>query len=69
MGDVHQKPPVVYEATRGAVAVVNTAQMAVAEAHINGLEVPDFVLERLFDTFMPVFFRYFLLALHYMIGF
>jgi cyclopropane-fatty-acyl-phospholipid synthase len=59
VGDVHKKTPFAYEATRGAVAVVNTAQMAVAEAYINGLELPDFVLEGLFDTFMPVFFRYF----------
>ena len=59
VGDVHKKTPLAYEATRGAVAVVNTAQMAVAEAYINGLELPDFVLEGLFDTFMPVFFRYF----------
>jgi cyclopropane-fatty-acyl-phospholipid synthase len=33
--------------------------MAVAEAYINGLEVPDSVLAGLFDTFMPIFFRYF----------
>ncbi|MBW4574565.1 MAG: class I SAM-dependent methyltransferase [Aphanothece sp. CMT-3BRIN-NPC111] len=59
VGDVHKKTPLAYEATRGAVAVVNTAQMALAEAYINGLELPDFVLEGLFDTFMPVFFRYF----------
>ena len=59
VGDVHIKTPLAYQATRGAVSVVNTMQMAAAEAYINGLEVPDFVLEGLFDSFMPVFFRYF----------
>lgn len=58
-GDVHQKSPLAYQATRGAVTAVNTLQMAVAEAYINGLEVPDSVLCSLFDTFMPIFFRYF----------
>ncbi|MHC5936912.1 SAM-dependent methyltransferase [Nostoc sp.] len=53
------KTPLAYTATRGAVEVVNTIQMAVAEAYINGLEVPDSVLESLFDTCMPIFFKYF----------
>jgi cyclopropane-fatty-acyl-phospholipid synthase len=58
-GDVHTKTPLAYKATRGAVKAVNAVQMAVAEAYINGLEVPDSVLIGLFDTFMPIFFRYF----------
>lgn len=58
-GDIHQKSPLAYQATRGAVGVVNTVQMAAAEAYINGLEVPDPVLCSLFDTLMPIFFRYF----------
>ncbi|MEP0848811.1 hypothetical protein [Trichocoleus sp. FACHB-40] len=33
--------------------------MAVAEAYINGFEVPDAVLRSLFDTFMPILFKYF----------
>lgn len=59
VGDVNSKSPIAYQTTRGAVAVVNTVQMAVAEAYINGLEVPDSVLRSLFDTCMPVFFKYF----------
>ncbi|WP_375492255.1 SAM-dependent methyltransferase [uncultured Nostoc sp.] len=59
VGDLNIKTPLAYTATRGAVEVVNTIQMAVAEAYINGLEVPDSVLKSLFDTFMPVFFKYF----------
>ncbi len=59
VGDVNTKTTLAYNATRGAVEVVNTVQMAVAEAYINGLEVPDSVLQGLFDTCMPVFFKYF----------
>ncbi|MHC5826476.1 MAG: SAM-dependent methyltransferase, partial [Nostoc sp.] len=59
VGDMNIKTPLAYTATRGAVEVVNTIQMAVAEAYINGLEVPDSVLESLFDTCMPIFFKYF----------
>lgn len=59
VGDINIKNPLAYRATRGAVEVVNTVQMAVAEAYINGLEVPDSVLESLFDTCMPIFFQYF----------
>lgn len=59
VGDVNTKSPLAYQVTRGAVEVVNTVQMAVAEAYINGLEVPDVVLRSLFDTCMPIFFEYF----------
>ena len=59
VGDINIKSPFAYQATRGAVEVVNTVQMAVAEAYINGLEVPDPVLRSLFDTCMPILFQYF----------
>lgn len=59
VGDVKFKSAFAYKATREAVEVVNTVQMAVAEAYINGLEVPDSVLRSLFDTCMPIFFQYF----------
>ena len=59
VGDVNIKSVFAYKATREVVEVVNTAQMAVAEAYINGLEVPDSVLRSLFDTCMPIFFKYF----------
>ena len=59
VGDINIKSPLAYQATRGAVEVVNTVQMAVAEAYINGVEVPDPVLRSLFDTCMPVLFQYF----------
>jgi cyclopropane-fatty-acyl-phospholipid synthase len=59
VGDINRKSPVAYVATRGAVEVVNAVQMTVAEAYINGLEVPDAVLRSLFDTCMPIFFKHF----------
>ena len=59
VGDVNIKSVFAYKATREVVGVVNTAQMAVAEAYINGLKVPDSVLRSLFDTCMPIFFQYF----------
>lgn len=59
VGDVNIKSVFAYKATREVVKVVNTAQMALAEAYINGLEVPDSVLRSLFDTCMPIFFQYF----------
>jgi cyclopropane-fatty-acyl-phospholipid synthase len=59
VGDMNIKTPPAYTATRGAIQVVNTIQMAVAEAYINGLEVPDPVLESIFNTSMPIFFKYF----------
>ena len=54
VGDINIKSPIAYKATRGAVEVVNTVQMAVAEAYINGLKVPAPVLQTLFDTCMPI---------------
>jgi cyclopropane-fatty-acyl-phospholipid synthase len=59
VGDVNTKTTLAYKATRGVVQVVNSVQMAVGEAYINGLEVPDPVLQGLFDTCMPIFFKYF----------
>jgi cyclopropane-fatty-acyl-phospholipid synthase len=59
IGDINIKDPMAYQATRGVVSVVNTVQMAVAEAYINGLEVPDSTLKTLFNTCMPVFFKNF----------
>jgi cyclopropane-fatty-acyl-phospholipid synthase len=59
IGDVNHKTAIAYQATRGAVMAVNAVQMAFAEAYINGMEVPDAALKVLFNTCMPVFFKYF----------
>jgi cyclopropane-fatty-acyl-phospholipid synthase len=57
--DINAKGPVAYLATRGMAHVVNALQMAMAEAYINGLEVPDPALRTVFRTYMPVLFRHF----------
>ncbi len=59
IGDIHAKSPLAYRATRGAVQVVNGVQMAFAEAYINGVELPDSVMRSLFNTCMPIIFKYF----------
>ncbi|MEO8890290.1 MAG: class I SAM-dependent methyltransferase [Coleofasciculaceae cyanobacterium] len=59
VGDVNVKSPLAYQVTRGAVEVVNTVQMAAAEAYINGLEVPDTVLRSLFDATIPIIYKHF----------
>ncbi|MBD2305844.1 class I SAM-dependent methyltransferase [Chroococcidiopsis sp. FACHB-1243] len=59
VGDINNKSSLAYKTTREVVEVVNTIQMGVAEAYINGLEVPDPLLQKLFDTCMPIFFQYF----------
>ncbi len=59
IGDVNHKNAIAYQATRGAVVAVNAVQMAFAEAYMQGLEVPDVALKALFNTCMPVFFKYF----------
>ena len=59
IGDINAKTPLAYQATRGMVEILNAVQMAVAEAYINGAEVPDFLLSSMFDSCMPIFFKYF----------
>jgi cyclopropane-fatty-acyl-phospholipid synthase len=59
VGDISLKTPIAYQITRLATAAFNAVQMTVAEAYINGLEVPDSVLRALFDSCMPILLRYF----------
>lgn len=59
VGDLNSKNPLAYKATRGAVAIFNTIQMAMADAYINGLEVPDAMLRGIINICMPILFRYF----------
>ncbi len=58
IGDANIKSPLAYKATRQVVEIVNTVQMAAAEAYINGAEVPDPLLRALLDACLPVLFRY-----------
>ena len=59
IGDINSKSPLAYRLSRGTVPIVNAIQMGVAEAYVNGLEVPDAALRSLFETCMPIFFKYF----------
>lgn len=58
IGDTNIKSPLAYKATRQVVELVNTVQMAAAEAYINGAEVPDPILRAFLDACMPFLFRY-----------
>lgn len=59
IGDISNKSTLAYKITRLAAQTVNVVQMGVAEAYINGLELPDPALRSLFDTLMPIFFKHF----------
>jgi cyclopropane-fatty-acyl-phospholipid synthase len=58
-GDLSTKTSAAYCATRGATQVVNVLQMALAEAYINGVEIPDQALRSIFDSTMPILFQHF----------
>ena len=58
MGDMTVKTPIAYKATRMMASVFNSTQMALAEAYINGLEIPDSVFQSIFHTSMPIFFKH-----------
>ncbi len=59
IGDIHDKSPLAYRTTRGAVHVTNLVQMAFAEAYVHGLELPDPVMRGIFKTVMPIIFKHF----------
>ncbi len=56
-GDINLKAPIAYKATREAASIVNTVQMALAEAYVNGLEVPDSVVRSMINSSMPLLFQ------------
>ena len=57
-GDINLKTPIAYKATRGAARVINAAQMALAEAYVNGLEIPDSVYRSLINSSVPLLFQH-----------
>jgi cyclopropane-fatty-acyl-phospholipid synthase len=59
IGDINSKSPSAYKATRVAVQAFNALQMLLAEAYINGLEIPDGMLRSLVRACMPVLFQHF----------
>ena len=46
-----------YQLTRLAASGLNTLQLAMAEAYINGLETPDELIKSMINATMPVLFR------------
>lgn len=48
-----------YRATRLMAGACNQAQMAMAEAYINGLEIPDSMVRGMVHSSMPILFRNF----------
>lgn len=58
VGDLSLKSSIAYKTTRFMAGALNRSQMALAEAYIDGLEIPDSVLRSLLHTSMPVLFKY-----------
>jgi cyclopropane-fatty-acyl-phospholipid synthase len=58
VGDMKHKSPIAYKLTRSIASGFNALQMGVAEAYINGLEVPDEVLISTLHATMPILFKY-----------
>ncbi len=58
VGDMTLKDPIAYKATRLMARAINATQMALAEAYINGLEIPDAVFRSLLHTSMPILFQH-----------
>ncbi len=50
--------PIAYKATRLMAGAVNIAQMTLAEAYINGLEIPDPLFRQVMDTSMSMLFQH-----------
>jgi len=57
-GNVAGKTSIAYQVTRLMARVFNATQMTLAEAYINGVEIPDPVLRSLFQASMPILFKH-----------
>ena len=57
-GKIAVQSPIAYKATRLMAGAVNVAQMALAEAYINGLEIPDPLFRQVMDTSMSALFQH-----------
>ncbi len=58
MGQTPAPSPLVQRATRLLASVFNASQMALAEAYINGLEIPDAVFRSMMHGSMPILFQH-----------
>jgi cyclopropane-fatty-acyl-phospholipid synthase len=57
-GKMNVQSPLAYKATRLMAGALNVAQMGLAEAYINGLEIPDAVFRSMMDTSMSMLFQH-----------
>ena len=57
-GNIAAQSPLAYKTTRLMAGAVNVAQMALAEAYINGLEIPDSMFRSIMDTSMSLLFQH-----------
>ena len=57
-GNIATQSPLAYKTTRLMAGAVNVAQMALAEAYINGLEIPDSMFRSIMDTSMSMLFQH-----------
>ena len=57
IGDMSLKTPIAYQTTRLIAELFNSTQMALAEAYINGLEIPDSIFRAMLNTSMPILFE------------
>jgi cyclopropane-fatty-acyl-phospholipid synthase len=57
IGDMSLKTPIAYQTTRLIAELFNGTQMALAEAYINGLEIPDSIFRAMLNTSMPILFE------------
>jgi cyclopropane-fatty-acyl-phospholipid synthase len=58
MGKTTATSPLIHQATRLLASVLNASQMALAEAYINGLEIPDAVFRSMMHSSMPILFQH-----------
>ncbi len=48
VGNINYKDPLAFHATFGVIKTVNMVQMLIAEAYMNGIEIPDSALKALY---------------------
>jgi cyclopropane-fatty-acyl-phospholipid synthase len=58
MGQTTATNPLIHQATRLLASALNVSQMALAEAYINGLEIPDAVFRSMMHSSMPILFQH-----------
>jgi len=58
VGDLTHKSPLGFQLSRGLIEGFNALQLAIVEVYINGVEIPNFVLQGIMDTCMPILIKF-----------